>query len=205
MRVVLHRVRERDERLCDEGLAQLRELVEHDAKRPHVSLRRIRLAAHGLGRQVIRRAHNRLRQLGAVLELLCDAKVAERELAVSHDEDVLRLEVAVDDRAAVDAVEGTGELRSVLKDLVVGEALVRLDPRGDPLGKVAARAVRHDHAEVHAAVLLEGIVDGDDGRVVAQLTQNVHLALRRVGHLGRREALHHEERVRLDVAHEKHV
>src|SRR6185503_686819 len=67
-----------------------------------------------LRREVVRAAHHRagLRQLGRLPQHLGDAEVADLHLAATVEQDVARLDVAVDDALAMRGVEPLGSLPS---------------------------------------------------------------------------------------------
>ena len=156
---LLHR--HRDRAVAVEGHPPGQHLVEHDADRVAVARRGDLVAAGLLGREVLRRADHRagLGHVGLGARA-GDAEVGDLEVAVLGHEHVLRLDVAVDDVAAVGGAEG-GE------DLLGGvDRLQRRERRAAPddLLQVRARQVLHD--DVVAAVRLAAVVDGDDVRVV---------------------------------------
>ena len=80
-------------------------------------------------------------------------------LAVLGDEHVLRLDVAVDDRARVGMVERLAEIGADLADLAVAEVAVAVEP-GQGL------AVDQLGDEQGVAVLLAHLVEGDDPGMV---------------------------------------
>ena len=103
-----------DDRLGEAGLARFgfrigqvagQELVGQHAERVDIGGRRDRLAEHLLGRGVFARHHRRLRAgepgLGSGFEQLGDAEIEQLHGAFVGDQDVGRLEIAMDDEIAV--------------------------------------------------------------------------------------------------------
>ncbi len=90
-----------------------------------------------------------------------DAEVHQlgAEFPLGGDEDVLRLDVAVDDAARVGVVERLAEVGADLADLAVAERPFAAQP-----GQGAALDQLGDQQRV--AVLLAHLVEGDDARVV---------------------------------------
>ena len=77
-------------------------LVEHDAERVDVGLAGHRLAERLLGRDVVGRAEHPAGQRQAFLgQRAGDAEVRDLRAALLAEEDVVRLDVAVDDLAVV--------------------------------------------------------------------------------------------------------
>ena len=120
-------------------------------------------AAGLLGRHVRRRAEDRpgLGELDVGLDLLRQPEVGDVRMALVVDQDVGRLEVAVQDAAGVG----------------VGHRLGRLGHQagGGPRVVLVAAQQRHEaaagdqlHAEVVLAVVLADLVDRHDARVVEQ-------------------------------------
>ena len=146
----------------ERGLAR-EALVQHEAQRVEVGPAVEREAEDLLGRQVLRRAHHHVlgrEVLVAALHGLGDAEVRQLHAALGGDEDVARLDVAVDETGLVGVVERGGH-RSPDH-----ERLVDAQPPG-LVQEVAQRAPGdqlHDHRS--PAVGLDGVVDADDVRVV---------------------------------------
>ena len=89
-----------------------------------------------------------------------EAKAAKKAAAVEA-EDVLRLQVAVVDPEVVARLDGIEDLEEDMLDkLVVLRIRVALDDRGE---QIAAPAGIKD--EVDVLLVLEGCVEGEDGRV----------------------------------------
>ena len=89
-------------------------LVEHDAERVEVGLAGDRLAERLLGRDVVGRAEHAPGDRQPLLgERARDAEVGDLGAAFLADEDVLRLDVAVDDHALVRGAERARDLDRV--------------------------------------------------------------------------------------------
>jgi hypothetical protein len=118
------------------------------------------LALHLLGRDVVERAHE-LPGLGQALlaDSLGEAEVGEEGVVTPADEDVLRLDVAVDQAGLVRRIERLGD-RCEDPDRPAGIQL----PRHDHVLQV--RPSDQPHGDEHALVAVAGLVDGDDVRVV---------------------------------------
>ena len=89
----------------------------------------VRLVLEDLGAHVVRRADARLREVHRALEHLRDAEVAEHEPPVPEQEDVLRLEVAVQHAVRVHVVHAFQDLLDdgLLSRFVYGSHDGRLD------------------------------------------------------------------------------
>ncbi len=131
-----------------------------------------------LGSGVTKRAHERagsgehlLGRHGSsgVGALLGQAEIDNFDLVVTGDEDVLRLEIAVDNAGGVSASEGIGDLQGVAHGLANGKAV-----GGDEMAQRLAVDIFHDD-EV-AVGLGKKIVDGDDVGVI-QSGSRLRLAL----------------------------
>mmetsp|Transcript_54283 Transcript_54283/g.168043 ORF Transcript_54283/g.168043 Transcript_54283/m.168043 type:complete len:252 (-) Transcript_54283:59-814(-) len=135
-------------------------LEEQDAQRPPVHGAAVALALDDLGREVLRRAAERVRPR-AWLDDLCKAEICELGVAVLAHQDVLWLQVAVDDVLGVDVREGGRRQRRVELRLLVAE----LPGPAQVHEELAAADALHDDVDV--AVVLgvaehvddEGIVD----------------------------------------------
>jgi len=126
----------------------------------------VRWAAQGLlRRHVGHRAHHHplLGEPGTV-EGEGQAEVAEARRAVGREPDVAGLQVPVYHAARVGVLEGVAELGGDR------ERLVDIEPRFEV---AAAHVLAHD---VGLAVLLAGVVDGDDARVIAEAPHRLGLA-----------------------------
>ena len=105
-----------------------------------------------------------------------DAEVGDVRLAVVGDEDVLGAQVAVDEVAAVGALEGTGDLDAD------GEHAGSVHARADPLGHRAAAELLHHHVGLVGVgvAVLQGVDDvgvfrqlGEPGLVVVEPGPNL--------------------------------
>lgn len=161
----------RDEEECSErGLVEVRrlalaELDEEDADRPHVHTVVVRLAADDFGRHPVRRADDRLALLRVLVELCGIAKVRELHIAVHGEQDVVRLDVAVDARVLVDVAECAQHTPEDVADLPLGEK--QLPVQLEQIRQRSAVHVFHAHPKL---VLDEiAVVVGDDVGVLALL------------------------------------
>ena len=156
----------------------------HDAMRHVARLLVVRRVLAQLRREVVRSADHRRRKLGRGAQQPRHAEVADLDAALAEEE-VARLEVAVQDLRAVQVVQAQQRLCKVLPDVVLGQqhALLPLDE----LTQVAA--VAELHHDVQLALLAKAVVVAHDARVVQpreepHLVQRVLLLLAR-GALGR--------------------
>ncbi len=146
-------------RLAKEGHAANEKLVENDAQRPPVDRLRIALLQNHLRRQVLGRAEDllvgELLRLAVVVALaegrrqvhqahLGEAKIGQLDMSEGGDEQVVRLQVAVDDAKGVQVLHRQDGLRKVQPGQVEGKGADVLEEGGT----VAALDVLHDHAEV---------------------------------------------------------
>ena len=148
-----------------EGRLPRQGLVEDAAERVDVGPLVERVAGDLLGRDVLERADDlsgdgdpreRARALG-------QAEVAEVAVLASRglgDEDVRRLDVTMDEALLVRGVEGLRDLR----EEVDGALRLECTVLGDDLREIGAFDVTHREEE--QAVLVSGLVDRDDVRVV---------------------------------------
>ena len=135
--------------------------------------------------------HRALHDLG-------DPEVAELH-EVLRDEDVLRLEVAVQDALGVHVVQRHHQLNKPVEHLRLCEALLRLGSALDRRRQVAALTVRHHDAETIAVQKVLAVAH-DTGMV--ERAQHLHLLLRgQLLLLAVRLHLHLLEAVVLAVAH----
>jgi hypothetical protein len=193
------------------------EVVEHAAQRVQIAaVIDVAGAAALLGRHVHGRAHDRrgvrLHLAVGVVRQLGDAEVedlgalAAGDLAVGDQEDVLGLEVAVDDAAAVRGVQRRGDLAQQPQRLLGRQPTVPLEPRVEGL---ALEELHHDvRATVGVVAEVEDLHDagiGDRGGRARFVEEALHDVLVRgqVGlqHLHRRAAT--EQRV-LGQVHRPH-
>ena len=109
------------------------------------------------GREVAGGAHHGARA-GEVVAArgLGDAEVGDLHRARARDEHVGGLHVAVDDPGAVRGVEGVGDLLADADDVGDGETVVLVDEVAQ------GRAVDQLHDDVRDAVVVAGVVGGDD-------------------------------------------
>ncbi len=107
-----------------------------------------------------------------------DAEVADLHRAVGEQEDVRRLDVAVDHALLVRVVERVQDLRHDAHDVGDAEALVRLEAR------LQLASLDELHRDVPDACFLAEIVDRHDVRVV-EAARRVRLAAKAVDHLDR--------------------
>src|SRR6185437_300097 len=90
------------------------ELVEHDPERVEIRARVDLAAARLLGREVLRRADDRAR-LGQLARARArDPEVRDLDSTLAVDEDVVRLDVAVDDAVPVREAQRREDLARVL-------------------------------------------------------------------------------------------
>ena len=181
--VELDRVVGRKRRLAREALEG------EDADGPPVDAETVPLDEDHLGREVLGRAAERPRAVG---EHLGEAKVDELEVAVGVEQQILRLEVAVDDVERVQVRDDRRHLRDVEDDLRLVER--RLPPEH----RVELAALHQLEQHVQLALVVVRRVQPHHERVVARgedllLGDDVRLLL---GHDDLVLA-HHLERVRL--------
>ena len=150
-----------DEVLADERSVAGQQLPEHDPQRVDVGRRRDLLAAGLLGREVLGGAEHRARLRDAVLHVqrARNAEVGDLDLALAAEEDVLRLDVAMDEPTVVRKCEPVGDPERELE---------RPPHRQFPgaqheLLEVLAVDVLED--DVLPSVVVPAVDDGDDVRV----------------------------------------
>jgi hypothetical protein len=139
------------------GEAVSEQLEDDDAERVCVAAAVERFdAARLLGTHVRGRAHDARAAEGArALHHLRDAEVGEEGVAARVEEDVARLEIAVDDAARVRLVERLGHAADDAADLGEAERAAR--------HAVEERAARHvAHHDERLFLVLAVVVDGDD-------------------------------------------
>ena len=158
--------------------------ARHGAVRHAARLLVVRRVFAQLRREVVGSAHHCRRKLGRGAQQPRHAQVADLDAALAEEE-VARLEVAVQDLRAVQVVQAQQRLCKVPPDVVLGQqhALLPLDE----LTQVAA--VAELHHDVQLALLAKAVVVAHDARVVQpreepHLVQRVLLLLAR-GALGR--------------------
>jgi hypothetical protein len=153
---------------AERGLA-VQQLVQQDAERPHVDLLVLVVAADHLGRHVLVRAAKRdpvvrlgpgsARELG---ELAAPAEVGHLGHEVRVEQDVLRLEVAVQEALAVDVLQRQGHLGHDLARVALRKPLVPLQK----LVQVPVRSVLQQHVQL--LVRLDQVVELYYVRMVQQ-------------------------------------
>ena len=158
---------------CAPRLLQRTHLVEDAAQRPHVALVGVGLVLADLGRHVVRCADHSARCRHRALHNLRDPKVAQLH-EVFGDEDVLRLEVAVQDLLGVDVVQRHHQLDEPVEHLGLREVIFLLRPPLDGCREVAALTVGHHDAQ--AVAVQEVLAVPHDARVV-QRAKHLHLLL----------------------------
>ena len=142
-----------------------------------------------LGAHVGRRAHDRAagRQLDVGLDALGQAEVGDVRVTLLVDQDVRRLQVAMEDAAHVGVLDGFGRLDHQ------GHGRAEIVPeRGELIGEVAP--LDELHAEIALAVVLADFVNRDDAGVVEQ-RDGLGLVLEpaQVGVVGQHAGLDHLE------------
>ena len=140
-------------------------LVDHTAERVDVRTLVHRVARDLLRRDVLEGADDLPgdRDSGQRAGSLREAEVAEVAMLATGgcgDEDVGRLDVPMDESLLVSGVEGLRDLR----EEVDGPLRLECPVLGDDLREIGAFDVAHREEE--NAVLLSGLVDGDDVRMV---------------------------------------
>ena len=133
------------------------ELVQQDAELPHIDARVVLLPSHHFRRKIIERA-TKSRPAGR-RRVHGPPEVRELEVAVQADENVLRLDVAVNDVLRVAVVDCVRHLNDVTRCRLLVEALCV----AEHLEELAARGVLDD--EVDARLVPEVSVEPDDVRV----------------------------------------
>ena len=167
---------ERRRRACCKGRLECTELVQDAAEGPHVARAAVALAIDELGREVERRAHARVRHAERLVEHSRDAKVAQPHLASRGQEDVLRLQVAVQHAAGVGVAQCEPEHGHPLEDRRLGERRSQLLLLVDGQSKVAA--VSKVHEQEQASAVFKVLVQLDDVTAVFQQIQHLALAQR---------------------------
>ena len=146
-----------------------RHLEEDHAERVDVGTRIDGFATHLFGCHVRQRSGNLARRLGGGLidigdraRQLRDAEIQHFRPALRRDDDIGRLEVAMDDAALVRFFESGGHVAGKRDDLSLGQR-----PGGDALGERRSRDVLHDE-EVDPVGAVEVVNGGDVGVVQAR-------------------------------------
>jgi hypothetical protein len=165
------------------GLAEERDpageaLVQHEAQRVEVGSPVETATAHLLRGEVFGRPHHDVvagQVVPGAVEPLGDAEVGEQDAAVRGDEDVPRLDVAVDEPGVVGGVEGRRHARADVDRQLGAEAGLHVEQLAQAL------AVDELHDDGLAALILEDVVDGDDVGV-GQPGDRDRLAAEALGH-----------------------
>ena len=188
-------------------------VVEDASERVHVGPRGDGLAFHLLGSQVVERARE-LARVGEVLVLGAarEAEVREVDLAeriyavLTSEEDIARLDVAMDEPFAVAGVEGEGDAFENRQREGRVQTTVLLEQA------LEVAAVDVAHGEVEVPLCLPGLVDRDDLRTLerggdARFPQETLAEARVCGMLGSDELERHlplEPRI-LGEIHDAHA
>ena len=193
------------------GLAEERHpageaLVQHEPQRVEVGPPVEAAAAHLLGRQVLGRPHHDVvagQVVAGAVEALGDPEVGQQDPAVGGDEDVARLDVAVDEAGVVGGVERRRDARADVDRQLGAQPGLHVEQLAQAL------AVDELHDDGLAALVLEDVVDGDDVRVGQPghgdgLTAET-LGDDRVGGQARLEPLEGDLAIERDVGGEPHL
>jgi hypothetical protein len=154
-------VRDLGQILALEGLLAGQDLVEDDAEREDVGAVVDVAGLDLLGSHVVRRPqqlslHRQVRGVEPG-----DAEVGDLDLVVGGDQDVRRLDVAMDHAPRVGVVEGLGDLRHQIADESRREGLGALQQ----LLEVGPLDVLHGDEADAVGAFVDHVVDGDDVRV----------------------------------------
>jgi hypothetical protein len=193
--------RERRQVVRFEGASERHELVEHDAECPHVDLQPVMLAVHELRREIVRCADRRLRETRCALTLenLGDSEVADLDEVACGEEDVARLEIAVQHRPRVHVCERAHDLHCpVQNSLLIKGATATRALRSYPVGERAAVGILHQYVQA-AARTPRAVKPSAVG--VLQLAEYLDLCHRRGRRRGARRELEALQGVALARAH----
>ena len=159
-----------EERVAVERRPAREHLVEDDAERVDVAPLGRRLAGRLFGGDVLGAADDaaRLREAGAG-EDLGDAEVGQLEDAIVADEDVRRLEIAMDDAVIVDMLEGRADLEGDVDGVAPRELAAHVDEVVEPA------SLDELHGVPVMPVLVAGVVELDDVRM-RELGERLDLA-----------------------------
>mmetsp|Transcript_6853 Transcript_6853/g.12421 ORF Transcript_6853/g.12421 Transcript_6853/m.12421 type:complete len:232 (-) Transcript_6853:220-915(-) len=135
---------------------QRRHFVEHAAEAPDVALEVVRLALNDLRRHVVRGADDGLRHFHRPTQHPCDAKVAQFDVAVFGQKDVLGLQVAVEHLRRVDELQTAQNLVDEVLAVVVRQRL----SGADDLVQIGV------HQLIHHVHVLEALARGGRQDVV---------------------------------------
>ncbi len=186
-----HRGERLDHALAGEGRLARQQGVQDRPEPIDVGRRGDRAATPGglLGAHVGRRAHDRAagRQFDVGLDPLGQAEIGDVRMAFPVDEDVRRLQVAVEDASQVGVLDGLGGL-----DHQGGCGTGPFAERFELIGEVAP--LDELHAEIALAVVLAHLVDRHDAGVVEQGDRlGLVLEPEQVGVIGQHAGLDHLE------------
>jgi len=112
--------------LIVKGRETSQHLIQEHTKRPPIDSFGVALSVQQLGREVLWRSTESVCLVLVLHVQLAQAEIAERDVADVVDEDVLRLEIAVDDAEAVQALECAEQFGGVEAGAVDVEALLFL-------------------------------------------------------------------------------
>mmetsp|Transcript_85177 Transcript_85177/g.214799 ORF Transcript_85177/g.214799 Transcript_85177/m.214799 type:complete len:530 (+) Transcript_85177:155-1744(+) len=139
-------------------------LVQDAAHGPDIRTPRVGLALADLWAQVVRRADLRLGTSCCALEHLGNAEVAHLQIATLRQEEVPRLQIAVQDVHIMDVLQRKHGLSEPPQDLLLREGSPRLPHLFDFFRQISALAVVHDNAE--PTVLMEALPVPDNVRML---------------------------------------
>jgi hypothetical protein len=172
------------------------QFVGHGAEGKDVAAMIDRPSEHLLGGHVVERADQRAVARHARALDACDAEVEDADAVAAVDHQVRRLDVAVDDAAAVGVVEPGADLLEVPELVDERQRLADLD-------QVRQRGAVHVfHRHERLMLVLAGVVDGDDV-VVAQVAGGTRFAQESLNQLVLEQITQHldrEEPIEVGVA-----
>jgi hypothetical protein len=199
-----------------EGAAQGGYFVDEAAGGPDVGLLVVFAVAHLFGRHVVGCAHVRLRELGVLAHFAAESEVTQLDVVGLVDEDVGRLDVAVQHLPAppalvrsprVAVLERQQQLVADLPDHLLLDGRLRLLGLAQLSAQISPRAVLHDDVDLGGGLVDHPVhVPYDIGMV--QLLQQVHLRhqllLLAAAHLLEVDLLPHEHLAALLLTHLPH-
>mmetsp|Transcript_58483 Transcript_58483/g.163922 ORF Transcript_58483/g.163922 Transcript_58483/m.163922 type:complete len:330 (+) Transcript_58483:68-1057(+) len=139
-----------------EGRQAREHLVGEGADRVPIDGSSVPLPVHDLGRQVLGRAAHGLRRDVVLDPFLAQPEICDLDVAIGVEEQVLRLQIAVDDAQAVQVCDGRGHLRRVEDRSALAEPACA----AQVVEQLAPGAELHDHVELRRG--LEGVVKRHD-------------------------------------------
>mmetsp|Transcript_47115 Transcript_47115/g.118672 ORF Transcript_47115/g.118672 Transcript_47115/m.118672 type:complete len:673 (+) Transcript_47115:925-2943(+) len=151
---------------CMERHLETREFVEDDAKGPYVGLYAVWIVLANLRRQIRRSPDRGVCLAHGAVYSLGDAEVPQLNgafaevVVLADDENVCRLEVAVEDFPRVDEVQGGTDLNKGGHDRLFREPPVLVAPLLDPPAEIAAVGILHDN--VQHVNIYDHVVASDD-------------------------------------------